>query len=50
MQCEDKVETEHSLAKVHKVCRLIGIIVKIIFCSLLCLLAFNRSINDLFAN
>ena len=31
MQCEDKVETEHSLAKVHKVCRLIGIIVKIIF-------------------
>ena len=27
MQCEDKVETEHSLAKVHKVCRLIGIIV-----------------------
>ena len=28
MQCEDKVETEHSLAKVHKVCRLIGIIVK----------------------
>ena len=29
MQCEDKVETEHSLAKVHKVCRLIGIIVKI---------------------
>ena len=38
MQCEDKVETEHSLAKVHKVC------------SLLCLLAFNRSINDLFAN
>ena len=31
MQCEDKVETEHSLAKLHKVCRLIGIIVKIIF-------------------